>query len=54
MSRMTKRPSDQVARIEAGYADTQQAPQRKASDDDCDPLEGIILREPIGAAIEQL
>jgi NTE family protein len=33
-------------RWEAGYADTQRALQRAAWNDDCDPLEGVILHEP--------
>jgi NTE family protein len=33
-------------RWEAGYADTMRAVRRAAWDDDCDPLEGIILHEP--------
>src|SRR5439155_5136290 len=34
-------------RWEAGYADTARALQRAAwEDDDCDPLEGVILHEP--------
>ncbi len=32
-------------RWEAGYVDTQHALQRKAWEDDCDPLEGVILHE---------
>ena len=36
-------------RWEAGYADTRRALRRKAWDDDCDPLEGIILHEPASA-----
>jgi NTE family protein len=35
-------------RWEAGYADTVCALKRAAWDDDCDPLEGIILHEPMG------
>ena len=35
-------------RWEAGYADTARALQRAAwEDDDCDPLEGVILHEPM-------
>ena len=34
-------------RWEAGYADTARALQRAAWDDDCDPLEGVILHEPM-------
>jgi NTE family protein len=33
-------------RWEAGYADTVRALQRRAWEDDCDPLEGVILHEP--------
>jgi NTE family protein len=33
-------------RWEAGYADTMRALQRRAWDDDCDPLEGVILHDP--------
>jgi NTE family protein len=33
-------------RWEAGYGDTMRAVQRAAWDDDCDPLEGIILHDP--------
>jgi NTE family protein len=33
-------------RWEAGYADTVRALERAAWDDDCDPLEGVILHEP--------
>jgi len=33
-------------RWEAGYADTVRALQRAAWDDDCDPLEGVILHDP--------
>jgi len=36
-------------RWEAGYADTVRALERAAWDDDCDPLEGIILHEPASA-----
>ena len=32
-------------RWEAGYADTSRVLQRKAWEDACDPLEGIILHE---------
>jgi NTE family protein len=32
-------------RWEAGYADTRRALDRKAWEDDCDPLEGVILHE---------
>jgi len=48
-------PSGIRRRWEAGYADTQRALQRKAWEDDCDPLEGIILHELIGdeAMVEQ-
>ena len=33
-------------RWEAGYSDTVRALQRRAWEDDCDPLEGVILHEP--------
>ena len=33
-------------RWEAGYADTVRALQRRAWEDDCDPLKGVILHEP--------
>jgi NTE family protein len=33
-------------RWEAGYADTNRALERKAWEDECDPLEGVILHEP--------
>ncbi len=33
-------------RWEAGLADTNRALERKAWEDDCDPLEGVILHEP--------
>ena len=33
-------------RWEAGYADATRALRRKAWEDDCDPLEGVILHEP--------
>jgi NTE family protein len=39
-------PSGIRKRWEAGYANTQRALARKAWEDDCDPLEGIILHEP--------
>ncbi len=39
-------PSGIRKRWEAGYADTLRALARKAWEDDCDPLEGIILHEP--------
>jgi NTE family protein len=42
-------------RWEAGYADTSRALQRAAWNDDCDPLEGVILHEPeaeVAAAME--
>jgi len=41
-------PSGIRRRWHAGYADTQRALQRKAWEDDCDPLEGIILHELMG------
>ena len=34
-------------RWEAGYADTIRALQRSPWDDACDPLEGVILHEPL-------
>jgi len=39
-------PSGIRLRWEAGYADTSRALLRKAWEDDCDPLEGVILHEP--------
>ena len=40
-------------RWEAGYADTACALQRAAwDDDDCDPLEGVILHEPMPDTVE--
>ena len=39
-------------RWEAGYADTARALQRAAWDDDCDPLEGVILHEPMPETVE--
>jgi len=33
-------------RWEAGYSDTMRAIQREAWEDECDPLEGVILHEP--------
>jgi NTE family protein len=39
-------------RWEAGYADTVRALQRAAWDDDCDPLEGVILHEPMPDTVE--
>jgi NTE family protein len=39
-------------RWEAGYADTVRALQRAAWDDDCDPLEGVILHEPMPNTVE--
>ena len=53
-------PSGIRKRWEAGYADTLRAHARKAWEDDCDPLEGIILHEPsqeeivAGAGVSQL
>jgi len=38
-------PAGIRSRWEAGYADTQRALERKAWEDDCDPLEGVILHE---------
>ena len=39
-------------RWEAGYADTARALQRAPWDDDCDPLEGVILHEPMPDTVE--
>ena len=40
-------------RWEAGYADTARALQRVAwDDDDCDPLEGVILHGPMPDTVE--
>jgi NTE family protein len=39
-------------RWEAGYADTARALHRAAWDDDCDPLEGVILHEPMPDTVE--
>src|SRR5262249_6921602 len=39
-------PSGIRLRWEAGYADTASALKRAAWDDDCDPLEGVILHDP--------
>jgi NTE family protein len=42
-------------RWEAGYADTVRALQRAAWEDDCDPLEGVILHDPepaVATAVE--
>jgi hypothetical protein len=36
---------------ETGYADTTRALQRAAWNDDCDPLEGVILHEPETAMV---
>ena len=41
-------PAGIRSRWQAGYADTMRALARKAWEDDCDPLEGVILHEPIG------
>jgi NTE family protein len=38
-------PAGIGSRWEAGYADTLRALERKAWEDDCDPLEGVILHE---------
>jgi NTE family protein len=38
-------PSGVRLRWEAGYADTMRALERKSWEDDCDPLEGVILHE---------
>jgi NTE family protein len=38
-------PAGIRSRWEAGYADTRRALDRKAWEDDCDPLEGVILHE---------
>jgi NTE family protein len=42
-------------RWEAGYADTVRALRRQAWQDDCDPLEGVILHDldPAGAPATQ-
>ena len=46
-------PSGIRQRWEAGYADTACALQRAAwDDDDCDPLEGVILHEPMPDTVE--
>jgi len=39
-------------RWEAGHADTRRALQRAAWNDDCDPIEGVILHEPLPAAAD--
>jgi NTE family protein len=42
-------------RWEAGYGDTRRALERKAWEDECDPLEGIVLHEPsteVAVAVE--
>ena len=39
-------------RWEAGYTDTIRALQRAAWDDDYDPLEGVILHEPMPDTVE--
>jgi NTE family protein len=39
-------PSDIGRRWEAGYVDTCRALKRKAWEDNCDPLEGVLLHEP--------
>jgi NTE family protein len=39
-------------RWEAGYADTMRALERQAWNDDCDPLEGVILHETMDGAAE--
>jgi NTE family protein len=41
-------PAGIHSRWHAGYADTMRALERKAWEDDCDPLEGVILHEAIG------
>ena len=38
-------PAGISSRWEAGYADTLRALERKAWEDDCDPLEGVILHD---------
>jgi NTE family protein len=45
-------PSGIRLRWEAGYADTVRALQRRAWEDDCDPLDGVILHEPMPNTIE--
>jgi NTE family protein len=40
-------PTGIRVRWEAGYADTARALEQAAWDDDCDPLEGVILHEPM-------
>jgi NTE family protein len=45
-------PSGVRLRWEAGYTDTARALQRAAWDDDCDPLEGVILHEPTPETVE--
>jgi NTE family protein len=45
-------PTGIRVRWEAGYADTARAVQRAAWDEDCDPLEGVILHEPMPDTVE--
>jgi NTE family protein len=40
-------PSGINLRWEAGYVDTRHALERKAWEDDCDPLEGVIVHDPV-------
>jgi NTE family protein len=46
-------PSGIRLRWEAGYSDTLRALQRKAWEDDCDPLEGVILHEQLSELAAQ-
>jgi NTE family protein len=43
-------PAGISSRWEAGYADSLRALERKAWEDDCDPLEGVILHEVAAAS----
>jgi NTE family protein len=45
-------PSGIRLRWEAGYADTARALERAAWEDDCDPLDGVILHEPESGSAE--
>jgi NTE family protein len=45
-------PTGIRVRWEAGYADTARALRRAAWDDDCDPLEGVILHVPMPDTVE--
>jgi NTE family protein len=45
-------PTGVCLRWEAGYADMARALQRAAWNDDCDPLEGVILHEPMPDTVE--